>query len=242
MLAKHCGNRLQTSSPLQRTYTSLSRHPRSTFHRVDSRKSGSVSEEHQQLTNFDQRKNSMKFKSGMERTNCQLVTNSKTNGTHPEIVRNGSRASNSSQITVMTTIGKVSNEGNNNSETVYVDESTLRVHHRPLQTVTLGMFQYFKIILSIILQPLTMYCYILGILAGRLKFGTKGLFGSQPRPSKKPKIKPETASAPPKINSHPSIDSGNTISNSSLQDYDETEFTGTELATYMKELNFDLIT
>ncbi|XP_051171605.1 pyrokinin-1 receptor-like [Leptopilina boulardi] len=221
MLAKHCGNRLQTSSPLHRTYTSLSRHPRSTFHRVDSHKSASVSasEENQQLSTFDQRKNSIKCcNSGIERKNSQIVVISKINGSHPEIMRNGSRASNTSQVTVMTTIGKGSNEGNNNSETVYVDESTLRVHHRPLQTITLG------------------------ILAGRLRFGTKSLFGSQPRPSKKPKIKPEVASAPPKINSHPSIDSGNTISNSSLQDYDETEFTGSELATYMKELNFDLIT
>ncbi|XP_043478846.1 pyrokinin-1 receptor-like [Leptopilina heterotoma] len=221
MLAKHCGNRLQTSSPLQRTYTSLSRHPRSTFHRVDSRKSGSVlssEENQQQLSNFDQRRNSTKYQSGIERKNSQLIVISKTNGSHPEIVRNGSRASNSSQVTVMTTIGKGINEGNNNSETLFIDESSLRVHHRPLQTVTLG------------------------ILSGRLKFGTKGLFGSQTRPTKKPKIKPEIASAPPKINSHPSIDSGNTISNSSLQDYDETEFTGTELATYMKELNIDLIT
>lgn len=71
-----------------------------------------------------------------------------------------------------------------------------------------------------------------------MKFGTKGIFGSKTRPTKKT----ETARVLPKIKSHPSIDSGNTISNSSLQDYNESEFTGTELATYMKEINIDLIT
>lgn len=46
----------------------------------------------------------------------------------------------------------------------------------------------------------------------------------------------------PRIQSHPSIESANTISNSSLQDFDETEFTGSELARYMGELNFELVT
>lgn len=46
---------------------------------------------------------------------------------------------------------------------------------------------------------------------------------------------------PSRFQSHPSIDSANTISNSSLQDYDETEFNGMELARYMGELNCDLI-
>ena len=46
----------------------------------------------------------------------------------------------------------------------------------------------------------------------------------------------------PKFQSHPSLESANTISNSSLQDLDETEFTGSELARYMGELNFDLVT
>lgn len=80
-----------------------------------------------------------------------------------------------------------------------------------------------------------------GILAERLRFGTKGLFANQQRPAK-PKAKTEVASATSKFKSHPSIDSANTISNSSLQDFDETEFTGTELARYMRELNFDLVT
>ena len=81
----------------------------------------------------------------------------------------------------------------------------------------------------------------LGILAEKLKFGTKGLFTNQQRPAKL-KVKPEVASAPSKFSSHPSIDSANTISNSSLKDFDETEFTGPELANCMRELNFDLVT
>lgn len=50
-----------------------------------------------------------------------------------------------------------------------------------------------------------------------------------------------TIALPSRFQSHPSIDSANTISNSSLQDYDETEFSGIELARYMGELNCDLI-
>lgn len=46
----------------------------------------------------------------------------------------------------------------------------------------------------------------------------------------------------PRFQSRPSIESTNTISNSSLKDHDETEFTGMELARYMGELNCDLIT
>lgn len=41
--------------------------------------------------------------------------------------------------------------------------------------------------------------------------------------------------------SQPSIRSANTISNSSLQDLEEIEFNGKELARYMGEINGDLI-
>jgi len=51
-----------------------------------------------------------------------------------------------------------------------------------------------------------------------------------------------SVASPPRFHSHPSIESANTISNSSLQDLDKTEFIGSELAQYMGELNFDLIT
>ncbi|XP_024938460.1 pyrokinin-1 receptor isoform X2 [Cephus cinctus] len=81
-----------------------------------------------------------------------------------------------------------------------------------------------------------------GILAERLRLGTKNLFTSNHQKSTKSIVRPEVASAPPILQSQPSIDSANTISNSSLQDLDETEFSGLELARYMGQLNFDLIT
>lgn len=86
-----------------------------------------------------------------------------------------------------------------------------------------------------------------GILTERLGLGTKGFFAQHRKtsPTSPTKPKPEKtpiAVMPPRFQSHPSIESANTISNSSLQDLDETEFTGTELARYMGELNFDLVT
>ncbi|XP_001600587.2 pyrokinin-1 receptor [Nasonia vitripennis] len=52
MLSKHCGSRLQKSNPGRPTYSSLSRYPRSTIHRVDPQVSASlsVSEETQKLS------------------------------------------------------------------------------------------------------------------------------------------------------------------------------------------------
>ncbi|KAK9302921.1 hypothetical protein QLX08_005193 [Tetragonisca angustula] len=82
----------------------------------------------------------------------------------------------------------------------------------------------------------------LEILAERLRLGTKELFSSQQKTAVRATSRPETTTVVPhRFQSHPSIDSANTISNSSLQDYDETEFSGTELARYMGELNCDLI-
>ncbi|XP_054003342.1 pyrokinin-1 receptor-like isoform X2 [Hylaeus anthracinus] len=82
-----------------------------------------------------------------------------------------------------------------------------------------------------------------GVLAERLRLGTKGLFQPQQKVTGNSLTKPKTASAlPPRFQSHPSIESTNTISNSSLQDLDETEYAGTELAQYMNKLNCDLIT
>lgn len=82
----------------------------------------------------------------------------------------------------------------------------------------------------------------LGLLAERLKFTKKGLFATQQKPGRNLTTKTvNRAGSKERFRNHPSIDSTNTISNSSLQDFDETEFTGSELAQYMGELNFDLI-
>lgn len=87
--------------------------------------------------------------------------------------------------------------------------------------------------------------FLAGIFTERLGLGTKGFFAQHRKnsPTNPTKLKPDNVTAmPPQFQSHPSIESTNTISNSSLQDLDETEFTGTELARYMGELNFELVT
>lgn len=89
-----------------------------------------------------------------------------------------------------------------------------------------------------------------GIITERLGLGTKSFFGhhrkspSSPRPKTKvvAAAQSPTQPQPAGFRSHPSIESANTISNSSLQDLDETEFVSAELARYMGELNFDLVT
>lgn len=83
-----------------------------------------------------------------------------------------------------------------------------------------------------------------GIFTERLGFSAKGFFAHHRKlPPASSKAKANVAPAmSPRFRSHPSIESANTISNSSLQDLDETEFTGSELARYMGELNFDLVT
>lgn len=117
-----------------------------------------------------------------------------------------------SNSTLMSSISRSFNEGNNNVTATYVN-----VQKSP-RTLTLE------------------------ILAERLRLGTKELFSSQQKTAVRATSKPETTTIlPPRFQSHPSIDSANTISNSSLQDHDETEFSGMELARYMGELNCDLI-
>lgn len=83
-----------------------------------------------------------------------------------------------------------------------------------------------------------------GILRERLGFRTKGFFAYHRKSPARPKSNSEIVPIATQLrfHSHPSLGSDNTISNSSLQDLDETEFTGSELAEYMGELNFNLIT
>lgn len=86
-----------------------------------------------------------------------------------------------------------------------------------------------------------------GILTERLGLGTKGFFAqhrknSSTSPARPTPEKASVVAMSSRFQSHPSIESANTISSSSLQDLDETEFTGSELAQYMGELNFDLVT
>lgn len=91
--------------------------------------------------------------------------------------------------------------------------------------------------------PITLV-FLAGILTERLGLGTKGFFAQHrknlPASPMKPKLENIIAMRP-RFQSHPSTESA-TISNSSLQDFDETEFTGTESSPYMGELNFELVT
>ncbi|XP_017877673.1 uncharacterized protein LOC108623591 isoform X2 [Ceratina calcarata] len=210
MLSNHCGRK---SVPRQPTYSSLSRCPRSTFRQTDDRQNSpsiSVSDDNQKLC-LTRTTNVSELNGCMERNGHERLSGSRVNRGSREYGRSASRGSNSSQLTTMTTISRGFNEGNNNVAVGHVNECLLKIR-RPPRAVTLGL------------------------LAERLRQGTKGLFSSQ---QKNAETKPEVL---PPFQSHPSIESANTISNSSLQDYDETEFTGTELARYMGELNNELIT
>ncbi|XP_076629629.1 pyrokinin-1 receptor [Colletes latitarsis] len=221
MLSNHCGWKWSSrkSVPRQPTYSSLSRYPRTVTRQADDRQNStsiSLSDDNQnpsnaarttttELNGFPERKD-QDHRSKASRINSR------------EYGRSVSRGSSTSQLTLMTSIGKSFNEGNNNVAAACVNDCLLRIQ-RPARAVTFG------------------------ILAERLRLGTKGLFQPQPKIIANPSTKPETASAlPSRFQSHPSIESSNTISNSSLQDLDETEFTGTELAQYMSTLNRDVVT
>ena len=146
MLSKHCGRKMPKPSPLRPTYSSPSRYPRTAVHHVDFHRSASVSvsEERQRLSNNDQRQSSSEPSSDKEQKKSLVVADSNTNRNHPPICRNISRgSSNSSQVTIMTTLGKTYSDGNN-KESLYVDEVSLKPYHRPLKAVTLGKFKKFK--------------------------------------------------------------------------------------------------
>ncbi|XP_076390131.1 pyrokinin-1 receptor isoform X2 [Megachile rotundata] len=216
MLSNHCGRKWSSrkSIPRQPTYSSLSKYPRSTTRQADDRQNSpsiSVSDENQKLTANVQRPTNSNDLNGLERRSQDNRSTSKINriNNHREYGRSASRGSNSSQLTLMTSISRSFNEGNNNMAAACVNECFLKMQSPP-RAVTIG---------------------------------TKGLFSHQQKVPTIPLSKPEvTTEQQPRFQSHPSIESANTISNSSLQDFDETEFTGTELARYMGELNCDLVT
>ncbi|KYN30205.1 PREDICTED: neuromedin-U receptor 2-like isoform X2 [Trachymyrmex cornetzi] len=224
MLPKYCIRKFSSHKVIRRqpTYSSLSRYQRSIRHRFDDAQhspSISISDEQQRLTNI-----------ALANTNfCEpngLVKSQNEREERPEIketvgcrdyTRRVSRDSDCSQFTTMTTLSKqgLNNEGNNNA-----NECLLRIQRSP-KAVTLG------------------------ILTERLGLGTKGFFAQHRKnlltSPMKPKLETVIAMRP-RFQSHPSIESANTMSNSSLQDFDETEFTGTESSPYMGELNFELVT
>ena len=222
MLSNHCGRKWSSrkSVPRQPTYSSLSRYPRSARQADDRQNSPSisVSDDNQKLTTSIRRTTiSSDLNGSAERKNQENRSKMNRINHHREYGRSMSRGSNSSQLTLMTSISKSFNEGNNNVAAACVNECLLKIQSPP-RAVTLG------------------------IIAERLRLGTKGLFSPQQKIPTIPMSKPEIKTEQPRFQSHPSIESANTISNSSLQDFDETEFTGTELARYMGEMNCDSVT
>lgn len=231
MLSKNCVRKCSShrSSLRQPTYSSLSRYQRSMKRFNDAQHSPSISlsDEQQRLMHIALTNNVNScevngFAKSQSEQQVRPVVAIRETTSCREYARSMSRGSDSSQLTMTTSLSKqaLNNEGNNN---VATNECLLRIHRSP-KAVTLA-----------------------GILTERLGLGTKGFFAQHRKtsPTSPTKPKPEKtpiAAIPPRFQSHPSIESANTISNSSLQDLDETEFTGTELARYMGELNFDLVT
>ncbi|XP_029664628.1 pyrokinin-1 receptor-like isoform X2 [Formica exsecta] len=231
MLSKNCVRKCSShrSSLRQPTYSSLSRYQRSMKHRFDGVQhspSISISDEQQRLMHIALPNNVNSCEvNGLAKSRSEQqirpVVAIRETASCREYARSMSRGSDSSQLTMTTSLGKqgLNNEGNNN---VATNECPPRIHKSPKAV-------------------------ILGILTERLGLGTKGFFAqhrknSSTSPTRPKPEKPPVAVMSPKFQSHPSIESANTISNSSLQDLDETEFTGSELARYMGELNFDLVT
>ncbi|EFN62034.1 Neuropeptides capa receptor [Camponotus floridanus] len=228
MLSKNCVRKSHRSSLRQPTYSSLSRYQRSMKRFNDAQHSPSISLSDEQqrmmhiaLTNNVNSCEVNGFAKSQSEQQVRTVVAIRETTSCREYARSMSRGSDSSQLTMTTSLSKqaLNNEGNNN---VATNECLPRIHRSP-KAVTLG------------------------ILTERLGLSTKGFFAQHRKtsPTSPTKPKPEKtpiAVMPPRFQSHPSIESANTISNSSLQDLDETEFTGTELARYMGELNFDLVT
>ncbi|KAG6802465.1 pyrokinin-like receptor 2 [Apis mellifera caucasica] len=219
MLPNCCGKwSSQKSEPRRSIYSSLLRYPRSIFRQTDDHQNSPsifISDDNQKLTGIVQISNMTEYNGLTEpkKDNKRKLSDSTMNKiNNHEYKRSVSRESNSNQFILMTTV----NEGNNNMAATYMNECLLNIQKSP-RTLTLGIF------------------------AEKLRLETKELFSSQQK-TKNNLMKLETTPVlPSRFQSHPSIDSANTISNSSLQDYDETEFNGMELARYMGELNCDLI-
>ncbi|XP_054003341.1 pyrokinin-1 receptor-like isoform X1 [Hylaeus anthracinus] len=216
MLSNNCGWSTRKSVPRQPTYSSLSKYPRIVTRQADGRQcssSISFSDDNHKSSNAT-RTMSTELNGLPERKHRSMVNRMNSQ----DYERSISRGSSASQVTLMTTISNGFNEGNNNVTAACANDCLLK-SQSPAKGVTLG------------------------VLAERLRLGTKGLFQPQQKVTGNSLTKPKTASAlPPRFQSHPSIESTNTISNSSLQDLDETEYAGTELAQYMNKLNCDLIT
>lgn len=146
MLSKNCVRKCTShrSSLRQPTYSSLSRYQRSVKHRfndVQNTPSISISDEQQRLMHIALTNNANSCevnglaKSQNEQQMHPVVAIRETTGCQ-EYARSMSRGSDSSQLTMTTSLSKqaLNNEGNNN---VATNECLLRIHKSP-KAVTLG--------------------------------------------------------------------------------------------------------
>ncbi|KAF7991207.1 hypothetical protein HCN44_002769 [Aphidius gifuensis] len=249
MLAEHCGGRsLQTTSPRRLTYSSLSRYNNKSIIKKQEKNSGSYSgsDETQRLTtikridkidklNIENNDLPIIIKDNKNKNiNINKLSSSKINLVEPKVIchivnddncewnKNHLQTNDNcqNQITIVTSLAKSFNEGchNNGGLSHAPVNLCLNKSQRSHKTVSLG------------------------VLAERFRSGTKGLFTNQNRQQKSDNNNLQQQNVQTKIQHTLSIGSANTISNSSLQDLDETEFTGSELARYMGELNYDIIT
>lgn len=145
MLSNHCGRKWSSrkSVPRQPTYSSLSRYARSTLRQADDRQNSpsiSVSEDNQKLrmTNTTEL-NGLNDRKEHEQDRSDSSTVNKTS--HREFGRSISRGSNSSQFTLMSSVSKSFNEGNNNVTATYVQKSP--------RTVTLGKCNVLPFVLRV---------------------------------------------------------------------------------------------
>ncbi|XP_063976912.1 pyrokinin-1 receptor-like [Diachasmimorpha longicaudata] len=224
MIAEGCGARrsIERASPRRQTYTSLSPYQKSMSRRPEQHScSYSAGDDTRRLT-------PMTRKAEMEQRSPQnpVITIGAIEtapGVVPEATAEanfgGGNDSDTSQAKILTSLGKSPDGGaQRNDEIAQNAVNKCLIVQKPLKAVTIGL------------------------LAERLRSSTKELFAHQQRQSKlrtraDPSQKPQS-----KIKSRPSLESENTISNSSLQDLDDTEFTGCELAEYMGEINTELVT
>lgn len=145
MLPKRCIRKSHRGDRRQPIYSSLSRCQRSMRHRNDDTQhspSISVSDEQQRLTHIMLAKANSCQPNGLAKSRSEqqvrpvTATAVKESARRPEYARSMSRGSNSSQLTMMTTLSKqdVNNKSNNNNT---ASECLLKIHKSP-KAVTLG--------------------------------------------------------------------------------------------------------
>ncbi|KAH0568589.1 pyrokinin-1 receptor-like [Cotesia glomerata] len=239
MLADHCraGRSLQNRSPQLRAYSSLSRHQKSTLRRREPHSSSSASDDTHQLAPLTRHNNqgqimmehyidniSPSNNSAGKVINWRTKKNFNKNNNNNNNNNKFTSRSRPGEITLVTSLAKGFNDScNNNGGISHAINRCFSKDEKAIKPVTIGIFPDGK------------------------KAEANGLFLQCNNEEIKQKFMVEnelvsSSHQGNKIQSHTSIDSSSTLSNSSLKDLDKTEFKGSELARYMSVLNFDPVT